>query len=68
MQVGVAMDEVNITLGNKDVTFYVADNSGKHMGTIRVGKATVEWRKGKTRYGNGKKIQFEKLIDILEDL
>lgn len=68
MQVGLAMDEVNITLGNKGVSFFVADNNGKHIGTIRVGRATVEWRKGKTRYGNGKQLSLEKLIDLLEDL
>lgn len=68
MQVGVAMDDVNITLGTKGMTFYVADNGGKHVGSIRVGKATVEWRKGKTRYGNGKQLPLEKLIDLLEDL
>jgi hypothetical protein len=68
MQVGVAMDDVSITLGTKGVTFYVADNGGKHRGSLRIGKATVEWRDGKTRYGNGKKIPLDKLIDILEDL
>lgn len=68
MQVGVAMDEVSITLGNKGVTFSVADNGGKHVGNIRVGKATVEWRKGKTQYGNGKKLPLDKLIDLLEDI
>ena len=68
MQVAVAMDDVSITLGTKGVTFYVADNGGKHRGSLRIGKATVEWREGKTRYGNGKKIPFDKLIDVLEEL
>jgi hypothetical protein len=49
------------------VTFSVADNEGKHVGHIRIGQATVEWRKGKTRPGNGKKLQLAKLIEILEN-
>jgi hypothetical protein len=67
MRVNVAMDDVSITLGNKGVTFSVADNAGKHVGHIRVGQATVEWRKGKTRAGNGKKLQLSRLIEILEE-
>ena len=66
MQVGVAMDEVTITLGNKGVTFQVADNGGKHRGNLRVGRATVEWRKGKTQKGNGKKMSFDKFIELME--
>ncbi len=60
------MDEVTITLGNKGVTFSVADNGGKHVGHIRVGKATVEWRKGKIQAGNGKKMHLTRLIELLE--
>lgn len=67
MQVNVAMDDVTITLGNKGVTFSVADNDGKHVGHIRVGQATVEWRKGKTRAGNGKKLPLSKLIALLDE-
>lgn len=66
MQVQAAMDDVTITLGNNGVTFTVADNDGKHVGHIRIGQATVEWRKGRTRAGNGKKIPLSKVIDILE--
>ncbi|HVO52933.1 MAG TPA: hypothetical protein VMT37_00815 [Solirubrobacterales bacterium] len=67
MQVGVAMDEVSITLGNKGMTLQVADNAGKHVGNLRIGKATVEWRKGKTPKGKGKKLSFDKLIALLEE-
>jgi hypothetical protein len=67
MQVGVAMDDVTITLGNKGITLTVADNEGKHVGHIRIGQATVEWRKGRTHPGNGKKMQLSTLIQLLED-
>jgi len=67
MQVLVALDDVTITLGNNGVTFSVADNDGKHVGHIRVGQATVEWRKGRTRPGNGKKLPLSKLVELLEE-
>lgn len=66
MQVQAAMDDVTITLGNNGVTFTVADNDGKHVGHIRIGQATVEWRKGRIRAGNGKKIPLSKVIELLE--
>jgi hypothetical protein len=67
MQVGVAMDDVTITLGNNGITLTVADNEGKHVGHIRIGQATVEWRKGRTRAGNGRKMRLSELIELLED-
>ena len=66
MQVKVAMDDVTITLGNNGVTLTIADNSGKHLGHLRIGQATVEWRPGRTRAGNGQKLQPKKLIELLE--
>jgi hypothetical protein len=66
MKVALAMDDVTITLGNKGVTLTVADNSGNHVGHIRIGQATVEWRKGRTRPGNGKTMQLKKLIELLD--
>ena len=67
MQVNVSMDDVVITLGNNGATFTVADNNGKHIGHIRIGQATVEWRKGRTRAGNGKKLALSQLIELLEN-
>lgn len=67
MQVKLAMDDVTITLGNKGVTLTIADNDGTHVGHIRIGQATVEWRKGRTRRGNGNKLQLTRLIEFLEE-
>jgi hypothetical protein len=61
------MDDVTITLGHNGVTLTVADNGGNHVGHIRVGQATVEWRKGKTQPGKGKKLPLNKLIELLEE-
>jgi hypothetical protein len=67
MQVHLAMDDVTITLGNNGVTLTVADNDGNHVGHIRIGQATVEWRKGRTQPRKGKKLPLSKLIEILEE-
>jgi len=68
MKVHVAMDDVTITLGNNGVILTIADNDGKHVGHLRVGQATVEWRKGKTRAGNGKTLKLDRLLDMIEEL
>lgn len=68
MQVKADLSDATITLGNNGVSLAIADNSGKHHGTLRIGKATVEWRKGKTQAGNGKKIKLETLIELLNEL
>ena len=67
MQVKLAMDDVAISLGNKGITLTISDNEGNHVGHLRIGQATVEWRKGRTREGNGKKLKLEKLIDYLDE-
>lgn len=66
MQVRLALDDVTISLGNKGVTLTIADNDGTHLGHLRIGQATVEWRKGRTREGNGKKLKLAELIDYLD--
>lgn len=66
MQVRLDMDDVTITLGNNGITLTVADNDGKHTGHLRIGQATVEWRKGKTRAGNGVRMPLSRLIELIE--
>ena len=65
LKVQVDTSWINTQLGNQGLLLYVANNRGQHQGTLRVGKATVEWCKGKTRMGNGKKLPLETLIDIV---
>lgn len=67
MQVKMKMDDVSITLGNKGVLLKISDNSGKHVGDLRIGKATVEWMKGRTREGNGVKVKVSELIEWLDE-
>jgi hypothetical protein len=46
----------------------IAGNDGKHVGNLRIGQATVEWRKGRTRPGNGTKIKLAELVEYLDGL
>ncbi len=65
MKVNADLSDSTIELGNNGVEFAIANNDGTHRGTLRIGKATVEWREGRTRKGNGRKIKLEKLIEAL---
>jgi hypothetical protein len=65
MKVAAKLDDVSITLGNKGITLKISDNSGKHVGDLRLGRATVEWMPGRTREGNGHKLRVEKLIELI---
>lgn len=67
MQVGLKLDDVTIGLGTKGILLKISDTQGKHVGDLRIGKATVEWMAGRTRDGNGKKIPLEKLLRVLEE-
>lgn len=68
MQVKLDMDDVTIELGNNGVLLKIADNEGKHVGNLRIGQATVEWRQGRTRPGNGKKLKLTELVAYLNSL
>jgi hypothetical protein len=57
-----------IPLGYRGVLLKITGSDGKHLGDLRVGRATVEWMKGRTREGNGKKIPMSKLVAFLDSL
>jgi hypothetical protein len=67
MKINAKLDDCTITLGNKGITLRIADNSGKHLGDLRIGRATVEWRP--TRLGKASAVQLkvEKLIELIEE-
>lgn len=62
----VRVTDIEAQLGNKGVILYIADNDGTHRGKLRLGQATVEWCKGRTRIGNGKRISMEKFVELLD--
>lgn len=67
MQVNIDDFDVDMTLGNKGITLAIYGNDNQYLGKLRVGKATVEWCKGKTRIGNGIKVNWNDLITWFEE-
>lgn len=66
MKVKIKDLNISMELGNNGVTFDVYDNANKFMGDLRLGKATVEWCKGKTKAGNGVKVKWNDLLEFFE--
>jgi hypothetical protein len=59
---------IEAELGNNGIVLYIAENSGKHVGKLRIGQATMEWCSGKTSIGNGKKIPMKTFVEALNNL
>ena len=59
----VSVDNIEAQLGNNGIILYIADNDGVHVGKLRIGQATVEWCRGRTRVGNGRQIRLRDFID-----
>jgi hypothetical protein len=68
MQVRADLSDSKIELGNNGITLTISDNEGKHVGHLRIGQATVEWRQGRTHAGNGKKLPLTDLVAYLNSL
>ena len=66
MKVSVKDLAVSMELGNNGIELDVYDNQGNHLGDLRVGKATIEWCKGRTRTGNGSRKTWNELIAWFE--
>jgi len=66
MQIKLDMEDVNVSLGNKGVTLRIADNAGRHFGDLRIGQASIEWMRGRTREGNGVRMSVQDLIAAIE--
>ncbi|MCP3167359.1 hypothetical protein [Myxococcus qinghaiensis] len=66
MKVSIKDLAVNMDLGNTGVTLDVYDTDGTFLGDLRIGKAKIEWCKGKTRQGNGVTVSWKDLIGWFE--
>lgn len=66
MKVKIKEFEVNMDLGNNGITVDVYDNNDQHLGDLRIGRAKIEWCKGRVRSGNGIKVNWNKLIEWFE--
>jgi hypothetical protein len=67
MKVSVKNLAVNMPLGNNGIELDVYDSNDKHLGDLRIGRATIEWCKGRTRNGNGVQVDWPTLIQLLEE-
>ena len=68
MQVQLDAKTVSLQLGNQGVDVKITDNRGRQLGTLRIGHATVEWRKGKLGPSTGRKLELSKFISEHLDL
>lgn len=62
MQVQLDAKTVSLQLGNQGIDVRITDNQGRQVGTLRIGHATVEWRKGKIGPATGRKLELSKFI------
>jgi hypothetical protein len=60
VQVQLDAKTVSLQLGNQGVDVRITDNRGRQVGTLRIGHATVEWRK--IRSSTGRKLELSKFI------
>lgn len=58
-------EDAKAWLGNNGIQLHIADNSGKHVGRLRIGQATVEWCPGKVSIGNGRKMKLKRFIEVV---
>ncbi len=66
MKVSVKDLAVTMELGNQGIELDVYDGSDTHLGDLRIGKATIEWCKGRTHTGNGVQVRWPELIAWFE--
>jgi hypothetical protein len=63
----VRAEGIDAELGNNGITLHIAKPSdGKHVGTLRFGRAKLRWSKARTKKGP-KEIAIEDLIAWLEE-
>jgi len=66
VKVSIKRFDVEMSLGNKGIELDIYDNKNNHLGDIQIGKANVEWCKGKTTSGKGVRKTWEELIKWFE--
>jgi hypothetical protein len=66
MKVSIKDLQVSMDLGNNGIELDVY-NGTTHLGDLRIGKATIEWCKGKKPTGNGVKKDWKQLIAWFEE-
>jgi hypothetical protein len=62
----VKAEGIEAQLGNNGITLRIADNSGKSIGRLQVGRAKLLWFKGKTS-SNPTRIDMAKFLAWLDE-
>ena len=62
MKVKIKQFAVGLKVGSKGIGFGIANTAGKHVGDCYVTMTHIEWCKGKTPQGRGKKVKWAKFI------
>jgi len=57
-----------VAVGNNGVLIRIRDESGKNLGKLWIGQATVRWAKGSTREQNARRLSVEQFVDDLNEL
>ena len=60
----VKAEGIEAELGNNGITMRIADNNGKAVGRLQIGKAKLVWSPGKVSK-NSKRIEIQEFIDWL---
>lgn len=60
----ITVDLAGLELKNNGITIHVKDNDGKHIGDLRLGQASGEWRP--TRRRTSVKFDMTDLVQVLE--
>ena len=66
MKVSIKDLAVSMDLGNKGIALDIYNNDNKHLGDLRIGKAKIEWCRGKVHAGNGTVVKWAELIEWFE--
>lgn len=67
IQVSVKDLAVSMDLGNNGIAFDLYDNSDNDLGDLRIRRRTIEWCKGRTRRGNGVRVNWTTFIRWFEE-
>jgi hypothetical protein len=65
MPVQIKAESIEANLGNNGITLRIADNDGKSVGRLQIGRAKLRWWKGRAST-NYKDVPMDKFLDWLD--
>jgi hypothetical protein len=63
--VQIKAEGIEANLGNNGITLRIADNAGKSVGRVQIGRAKLRWWKGKAST-NYKDVSMDKFLEWLD--